>query len=69
MKAVVDRIVGDVAVLLVGDKEVKVDFPKKLLPSGTKEGSWLKVSFELDPKAEKEQRSRIAGKLDRLKNK
>ncbi len=32
MKAVIDRIVEDYAVLLVGDEEIKVDIPKKLLP-------------------------------------
>ena len=52
MWAVVDRIEGEVAVLLVGEDEVKVDFPKKYLPRGTKEGSVLDLSLGLDIKAE-----------------
>ena len=49
MKAVIDRFEGDHAVVLFGDEEIKVDIPRQLLPTGVKEGSWLKVSFELDP--------------------
>jgi hypothetical protein len=52
MKAVVDRIEGELAVLLLGDKEVKLDVALAELPSGTKEGSWLKVKFELDPEGD-----------------
>ncbi len=69
MKAVVDRLEGNIAVVLFGDKEIKVDIPRQLLPEGTKEGSWLKINFELDLKGEKQQRERIKGLLDKLKNK
>ncbi len=69
MKAVVDRIEGAAAVLLLGDEEIKLDIPLKLLPQGTREGSLLQVDFKLDREAEDKQRERIAGKLERLKNK
>ena len=52
MWAVVDGIEGGGAVLLVGEDEGKVDFPKKYLPRGTKEGSVLDLSLGLDIKAE-----------------
>ncbi len=48
-EAVIDRFDGDYAVVLFGYDETKVDIPKKLLPSGAREGSWLSVSFKLDP--------------------
>ncbi len=37
MKAVVDRIEGAAAVLLLGEDEIKLDIPLKLLPQGTRE--------------------------------
>ena len=69
MKAVVDRIENQTAVLLFGDEEIKVDMPLKLLPAGTREGSLLQVDFTLDRKGEAAQREKISNLLDKLKNK
>lgn len=67
MKIVIDRFEGDVAILLFGDDEIKVDFPRSLLPSGAKEGSWLTVSLELDVEGEQAQREKISEQLKRLR--
>ena len=69
MKAVVDRIENQTAVLLFGDEGIKVDMPLKLLPAGTREGSLLQVDFTLDRKGEAAQREKISNLLDKLKNK
>lgn len=69
MKAVIDRFEGEYAVVLFGDEEVKVDIPRKLLPSGAGEGSWLKVNFGLDEEDIKKREERIKGLLDKIKNK
>jgi len=69
VKAVIDRIEGNLAVVLFGDDEVKVNIPKKLLPKGAKEGSWLKVTIDLDKEGTKKQEEKISTKLDKLKNK
>jgi hypothetical protein len=69
MKAVVDRIEEGIAVVLLGDKEVKLEVALAGLPSGTKEGTWLKVGFELDPEGEMNQRSKIGRLIEKLKNK
>lgn len=69
MKAVIDRFEEDYAVVLVGNDEVKVDIPKKLLPKGAQEGSWLTISMELDPAGTKKQEEKIQGLLKKLKNK
>jgi len=69
MKSVIDRFEGDYAILLIGKDEVRVDFPKELLPVGSKEGSWLNIDMELDPEGEEKQREKIKGMLDRLKEK
>ena len=69
MKAVIDRFEGDYAIVLFGDEETKVDFPKELLPEGSKEGSWLKMNFELDIEETKARKDRIQSKLEKLKKK
>lgn len=67
MRTVVDRIEGDYAVLLCGDREIKVNLPRELLPPGAGEGSILRISLELDEKGTREQRERISRLLDKLK--
>ncbi len=69
MKAVIDRFEGEYAVVLFGDDEIKADIPRQFLPPGAEEGSWLNVSFELDPEGEEKQREKIEGLLDKLKRK
>ncbi len=69
MKAVLDRFEGEMAVLLCGDEEVRVDVPKKLLPGEAKEGSWLDIQCNIDAPGEEQQRAKIEGLLSRLKNK
>jgi len=69
MRVVVDRIEEKYAVLLFGEKEIKVDMPLELLPEGTKEGSILNARFELDLNAEQQQREKVSKLLEKLKNK
>jgi len=67
MRAVIDRFEGEVAVLLFGDEEIRVDVPRSLLPPGAKEGSWITVSMELDLEGERGQREKISEQLKRLR--
>jgi hypothetical protein len=69
VKAVIDRFEGKYAVVLFGEEEIKVDVPRKLLPDGAREGSWLKVSFELDPEGTQKQKEKIQNLLGKLKSK
>jgi hypothetical protein len=69
MKAVIDRFEGEYAILLCGDEEIKVEAPRQLLPAGSTEGSWLKVSFELDPAETIAREKKINLLLEKLKNK
>ncbi len=66
IKSVIDRFESDFAVLLVGDEEIQVDFPKKLLPEGAKEGDWLNLAFEIDATGTKAQKQKIEGLLNKL---
>jgi hypothetical protein len=69
MRAVIDRIEGKMAVVLMGDYEEKIDIPLADLPKGTKEGTCLKVKFEIDQDEEVNRRKRIEERLERLKGK
>ena len=69
MKAVLDRFENDLAIILIGDEEQQIIVQKDMLPEGIKEGSWLKVNFEIDPESEDDQRTKIQNLLDKLKNK
>jgi hypothetical protein len=71
---VVDRVVGGVAVVLVGDDELEYRLDAAALPTGTKEGSWLRlrrsdeglVVLGLDPSGEAGQRAAMRERLRRL---
>jgi hypothetical protein len=74
-KAVIDRFEGDLAVLLVGEGERRVNVPRDQLPPGASEGDWLEVemacgsarSIRTDPDATERARERIQSKLDYLR--
>jgi hypothetical protein len=72
--AVVDRIVEDQAVLLVGEEEAEELVPVTELPPGAGEGSWLLVRpgppvavVGADPEAEARQRHRIEERMERVR--
>lgn len=69
MKAVIDRLEGNFAVLLFDEEEIKVALPRQLLPAGAREGSWLTVNLELDQERTQKQEEKIVGLLDKLKKK
>ena len=69
MRAVIDRIIDDNAIVLLGEKEIQIDISLSFLPQKAKEGSVLKVTFELDEEGETQQREKIANLLNKLKNK
>ena len=48
ISAYLDRFEGNLAVLLLGDEEKKVNFPKAFLPEGTEEGEYLKIEITRD---------------------
>jgi hypothetical protein len=66
MKAVIDRIEGDLAVLLVGERQEMLNVPLYMLPEGATEGSWLIIRFSLDEEATNQQYRRNKSLLERL---
>ena len=66
--AVVDRIEGEMAVLLVGPSELRVDFPVSLLPP-IHEGAVLKLSIEVDEDEEQSRRQKAQSLLGKLLSK
>jgi len=73
--AVVDRLEGELAVLLLGADEVEVTVPVGALPDGAGEGAWLLVAASsagvevvgADPDGEARQRERMQRRLARLR--
>jgi hypothetical protein len=70
MKAVIDRIEGDLAVVLMGERgEFKFNIPLQFLPDSCKEGDVLKISIERDLTATEETKQRVSSLMGKLKKK
>ena len=70
MKAVIDQVEGDLAVLLLGDKgEFKLNLPLSLLPAGCRESDVLNISIERDAAATGQAKVRVSGQMEKLKKK
>lgn len=54
MQAVIDRFEENKAVLLIGEDEIPVVFPKKYLPEHVSEGDYIKVEIFYDEEATKQ---------------
>lgn len=48
IKAVIDRFESDKAVLLIGDEEVQVVWPRQFLDSKAQEGDILQLDLQID---------------------
>jgi hypothetical protein len=69
-RVVIDRIEGDLAVLvLYRDDRVKFNFPKTLLPQGAREGDHLMLTLKLDESSREEERKKIEELLRELTQK
>lgn len=51
LKTVIDRFEGDKAILLLGEDEVAVSWPRNMLPSDAEEGDILRIQFDRDIEA------------------
>jgi hypothetical protein len=70
MKVTLDRIEGAVAVLIAcEDESVWVNVPVSLLPPGCREGDILTIRIERDLQATEVAHERVAGLIEKLKNK
>lgn len=69
LSAVIDRFEEDKAVLLIGDEEIKVNFPRKLLDKKLKEGDYITLDIKYDAKTTKEAQEEVQNLLKSLKGK
>lgn len=51
IQAVIDRFEGSKAVLFLGEEEVQVVWPRRILPKEVKEGDILQVTLQIDNEA------------------
>lgn len=68
ISAVIDRFEEDKVVLLVGEDEQKVVFPKNLLDENLKEKDYLSIDIKYDEVATKKAVAEIEDLLKSLKN-
>lgn len=66
VKAVIDRFEGFKAVLLVGDGEIQVVWPRENLPAGASEGDILKIAIAVDEEATRQARNEAEKLLTEL---
>ncbi len=67
LKAVVDRIEGDIAVLIPCDDEtIRLTLPLSLLPPGTGEGAILSITLDRDDPGTDAARQRLVDRIERL---
>jgi hypothetical protein len=70
MKATLDRIEDDMAVLLIrNDESIRLNVPLALLPEGCREGDILDITITGDTKATREAEARVSSLLQKLKSK
>jgi hypothetical protein len=68
VRAVLDRIEGEMAIILLGEDEmIKIDVPISLMPAGSREGDILDITFRKDEKATEEARESARATIERLK--
>jgi len=69
MRATIDRIEGNLAVLIAKDDEsVRFTLPLSLLPAGCREGDSVMIGIERDIEATTAAKERVAGKIENLKH-
>ena len=61
-----DRIEGDVAVILAGEDEGKLEMSKSLLPDEYKEGDIMTFKIDIKDKKTKEKKEEIEGLIKKL---
>jgi len=66
IKAVIDRIENEVAILFLEGWDEAILLPKKFLPRGSKEGEILSVQIDLDKTASRRGREQTAQLIRRL---
>lgn len=64
--AFVDSFEGDTARVLIGGTSSPADLPKTCLPKGTREGDWLRVTFELLPEMREQKKKQVKKLLEEL---
>jgi hypothetical protein len=70
VQATIDRIEGDVTVLVLDTRNPEtITIPSILIPDGCREGDIVRLTLEPDPEATRIGRERIAGTIDRLTRK
>lgn len=66
--AFVDSIDGDNVRILIGGQSSLAELPRTCLPAETREGDWMRVSFEILPEMREQRKKQVKKLLDDLEN-
>jgi hypothetical protein len=67
IRALIDRIESDTAVLMLGENEEEsANFPRDFLPEGAKEGDVLKIRIKLEPNKTRDAKAKAAELIKKL---
>jgi hypothetical protein len=61
-----DRIEGNIAVILAGEDEGKIEISKNLLPEGYKEGDIMTFKIDIKDKKTKDKKEEVEGLIRKL---
>lgn len=67
ISAVIDRFEENKVVLLAGDEEIKINFPRALLDKNLKEGDYITIDIKYDAEATQKAKDEVAALLKSLK--
>lgn len=68
VRAVIDRFEGDLAVVLVGEEEYRLDVPRRFLPRGAREGDVLVLRWEIDRRETEARREKVRSLIEELRH-
>lgn len=69
-KATIDRVEGNLVVLLLReDESIRFEIPISLMPTGSKEGDIVDIQIEKDETTTEETRERVSSLIEKLKSK
>lgn len=66
IKAVIDRFEGNKAILLLGEEEVQVVWPRQFISSDAQEGDILQIELQIDPVATQAARAEAESLLQQV---
>lgn len=66
IKAIIDRLEDETAILLAGEPERSINWPKALLPANAREGDILEITLAIDKEATRQVKDEMEALLRQI---